>query len=100
MRGQQAARALFRLAQLPVTVRQLLIACFEQTHGGCDCALTHQQESDHGKGRDDQRANADGGAGQFVAGALQARAGKKAGRSRKDRQCNESRPCRALGPIA
>ena len=45
LRGQQTARALLRLAQLPVTVGKLLIARFEQAHGLCNCALTHQQGS-------------------------------------------------------
>ena len=99
LRGEQAARAFFRLAQFPVAVRQFLIARCEQTHGGCDCALTDQQESDRRAGRGDQRAGADGGAGRSRSRCLAgARRPKPAAAS--DRQCNERRADREPCPIA
>jgi len=63
-------------------------------------SLTHQQKSDRGAGRDQQRACAYGRAGQFIASGLQAPACKKPGRSGKDCQCNESRTGREFYPIA
>ena len=81
LRLQQAARALFRLAQFPIAVGQFLDARLQPAQLLEQGAPAHQQEGDRRAGGGEQRADAGGRVVRIVIRAPEPDAGEEAERA-------------------